>query len=86
MTTNTPKYSKQSALDAYGRARDLHDQIMAMRPLGYREFATDSAANQERQGRHMDMIEQAKFVRDQMRQIVLEISNAEDKARSEAAA
>jgi hypothetical protein len=82
---NTPKYSNQSALEAYGMARDLHEKLKAMRPLGYREFATDSAANWERCRRHIDIIKQAKFVRDEMRKIVIEITNAEDKARSQVA-
>ena len=82
MSNPTPYYDPALILDLYGKMSTIVDQIGAMKPLPFGQFATDSYANRNIVRRHRALLAQAGALKGELYELVSETATAEILRRS----
>ncbi len=82
MTRPTPSYDPALMLEIYGKASTILNQIHAMSPLPFGQFATDSDTNMDIWQRHRDLLAKAGDLKGELFELVAETSRLAIKRRT----
>lgn len=82
MNKPIPAYNPATICDLYQSVRSIVDQIGAMRPLPYGQFATDSDLNRDIVRRHRALLAQAGALKGELYDLVGETASLAIESRA----